>query len=1024
MSSPGRILSPIFIILWLGTWAQHKIPVYAKRCPVKTINYEEGLMDNSITAVITDAEGFTWVSTSTGIQRYNGYTLQPITPVVTGDTIRIDYPVFFLKEKDNTLLIGYREGILGFSTKTNSFTRVLSRTAPGGGHPLSPPGSARSHSLMPLSQTAEGIWCFDEESGIVLYRRDGDSINRSPSIVDTTNLNLIRTEEYLITRKLVACNENYIFMRLSLNKILQIDMRTHQEKQLDYPDSLITGLECNDDKLFVSTSAGVFVRAISTGLITKRFLIKWISNDPNVTRSSVELSSDGRLLVSEEGRLFEFDTAGNCHKEIISLNRDPLLKTGYIQIIYEDPFRRIWLLTNGDIKRIEDVETPFSYLTYPNEQSHFIRSLYYDDGDKTLLAAAFLGPIELYDSAGNPMWPAALTDKRATNPIAIDKVSDHRYLIITVGNGWFLLNSSTRRLQPLSPGHDAEIRNNSYFNNLQRIDDSTLMFSTRSNVFSCRIRKGNTVVQSALLSDSAVQGLTLTCFLRSKDKTLWAATQSGAILRLDPAGNLHRIAIPENYIRAIAEDGMHHIWIGSESGIFVYDGSGRLIRHLSRQAGLLNDIIYALLPADNTRNNFFASTSFGLSSISATGAIMNYPRELGLQENEFNTLSCARSADGRLFFGGINGITAFYPSELTIPRDSAKITVVRFAVNDSAYNSFGSSWEKDTIRLPYDQEHLQFDVAATGLLNPNEYLYRYRLQGFDRSWQTTTQPTGIRYILQPGTYWLDINCSPVLFSTRSTQKRIMIIISPPWWKTWWFILGCIVIAVLIIFGISYFILHQRYVWKLRQLAVDQQLVRERERISRELHDNIGTQLSYISNSIDWLVEAPYAFDKEEEKNRLAAVNDTARNLVIDLRETIWAMKKEFILLDEFADKLKLYLQSQTSLQPRMETVITEDIRKKYTFSPTEALNIFRICQEAIANSVRHSGADQICLSIQSGYDKDFSFTIEDNGQGFIRQQRYDGHYGLENMTHRAAESGATLSVETGPGRGTRVTVSK
>ncbi len=135
MSSPGRILSPIFIILWLGTWAQHKIPVYAKRCPVKTINYEEGLMDNSITAVITDAEGFTWVSTSTGIQRYNGYTLQPITPVVTGDTIRIDYPVFFLKEKDNTLLIGYREGILGFSHKNESpspgsFSRTCSVAGP------------------------------------------------------------------------------------------------------------------------------------------------------------------------------------------------------------------------------------------------------------------------------------------------------------------------------------------------------------------------------------------------------------------------------------------------------------------------------------------------------------------------------------------------------------------------------------------------------------------------------------------------------------------------------------------------------------------------------------------------------------------------------------------------------------------------------------------------------------------------------------------------------------------------------
>jgi signal transduction histidine kinase len=1015
MPGPARILSPVFIVLWLGAWAQQKLPLYTKRCPVRTIAYEQGLTDNSVTGVITDEGGFTWVSTAGGIQRYNGYVLQPVTPVVAGDTLRINYPVFFLKATDNALLIGYREGVLRFATETNSFTKVIGRTTAD---------TAHLHSLMPLKETAEGLWCFDETKGVVVYRSRGAFQGATPSVVDATILNLIRTEDYFITRKLVACNRKYIFIRQSPNKIMEIDTDTHLSKQLEYSDSLITGLECNDDKLFVSSSKSVTVRNIGTGLITRRFPIKWISDDPNVTRSSLGLSSDGHLLVSEEGRLFEFDTSGVCHKEIVSLNRDPLLNTGYIQIVYEDPFRRIWLLTNSDIKRIENAETPFSYLIYPNGQSHFIRSLYYDNTDKTLLAGVFLGPIELYDSSGRPLWQMPLTDKQCTSPVAIERIRDRRYLVITAGNGWFLLNSATRQLQPVDPGHSIEIRNNSYWNNLQRIDDSTLLFSTRSNVFSCRARMDNIRVLSGLLPDSVVNGYTLSCFLRSSDGSLWAATQSRMVLRLDRTGIVHRITIPENYIRTIAEDGMGRIWIGSESGIFIYDGTGRLLRHLSRQSGLLNDIIYALLPADSSRNSFFASTKFGLSFISAEGAIKNYPRELGLQENEFNTLSCARSADGRLFFGGINGITAFLPSELSVPGDSSKITVMRFAVNDSTYNSFGGSWTSDTIRLPYDHEHLQFDLGATGLLNPNEYLYRYRLQGFDRSWQTTTQPTGIRYILQPGTYWLDITCSPVLYSTRSLERRIMIVISPPWWQTWWFMLASVALAVFLIFGISFIILRQRYLWKLRKLAIDQQLVRERERISRELHDNIGTQLSYISNSIDWLLETPDAFNKEEEKGRLAAVNDTARSLVVDLRETIWAMKKEFILLDEFADKLKLYLQSQTSIQPQMETVVTEDIQKKYTFSPTEALNIFRICQEAIANSVRHSQAEKIYLTILSGKGKEFSFTIEDDGKGFVRQQEYNGHYGLENMTHRASESGATLIIDTGPGKGTRITVCK
>jgi signal transduction histidine kinase/ligand-binding sensor domain-containing protein len=1015
MSKPARILTPILLILWLSGRAQYKAPVTEKRCPIKTINYEQGLTDNLISGVITDAEGFTWVSTSGGIHRYNGYILQPVMPVVGRDTIPIDYPVFFIAGKGNAFLIGYKKGILQYSTETNSFTRILERTAPDGG---------QLHSLMPLKVTAEGIWCFDETKGIVLYAHDGAVLSRVPSVINATIANLIRTDEYSLTRKLVACNANYIFMRAGPHKILQIDTRTHESTRFTYPDSLITGLDCNDGKLFVSTSDGVTVRAIRSGLITHRFPFRWISEDSNVTRSSIQLSSDGHLLVSAEARLFEFDTGGNCRKEIIALNRDPLLKTGYIQIVYEDPFRRIWLLTNGDIKRIENAETPFSYLMYPNENGHFIRCLYYDNEDKTLLAGAFPGPVELYDSSGKRLWPAPVSDRRCNSPINIEKVWDQHYLIITFNDGWFLLNSGTRRIRPLQLQGFPEVRNNWYFNSLQRIDDSTLLFSTKSNVFSCRVRRDDIRFLSGLLPDTVAKGYTLTTFLLTKDSTLFVATQSGLILRLDRTGVLHRISFPDNYVRAIVEDGAHRIWVGSESGLYIYDAAGRLIRRFTRKSGLLSDVIYALQPADSSRSSFFASTNFGLSFISAAGAVNNYPRELGLQDNEFNTQSSARSADGRLFFGGINGITAFYPAELSVPRDSATIFIVRFAVNDSTCNAFGGSWKADTIRLRYDQDHVQFDLAATGLLNPNEYLYKYRLEGIDRSWQNTTQPTGIRYILQPGSYWLDITCSPVLYSTRSLHKRILIVISPPWWRTWWFMTSAIVMAVLIIFGITWTINRQRYRLKMRRLKIDRQLVDQRERISRELHDNIGTQLSYISNSIDWILETPGSLGREEEKVRLTVVNETARNLVVDLRETIWAMKKEFIMLDEFADKLKGYLQAQAVLQPNLETEITEDIGKRYQFSPNEALNIFRICQEAVANAVRHAQAGKIWMNIHSGAGKEFSFIIEDNGKGFIRQDHYHGHYGLENMAQRASEAGVTLTIESQPGKGTRVSVFK
>jgi signal transduction histidine kinase len=176
--------------------------------------------------------------------------------------------------------------------------------------------------------------------------------------------------------------------------------------------------------------------------------------------------------------------------------------------------------------------------------------------------------------------------------------------------------------------------------------------------------------------------------------------------------------------------------------------------------------------------------------------------------------------------------------------------------------------------------------------------------------------------------------------------------------------------------------------------------------------------------VDWLIEPPLSLTKEEEKKRLSVVNDTAKNLVADLRETIWAMKKEFIQLDELADKLKSFLQSQCLLRPQMEMQVNEKIENNILLSPTEALNIFRVCQEAIVNSVKHADAQKTSLNITSSANSHFEFIIEDNGNGFNNNAQFDDHYGLENMKHRAVEIGAKLIIHSEIGKGTKVSLIK
>ncbi|MGH2564823.1 MAG: hypothetical protein ACRDE5_09930, partial [Ginsengibacter sp.] len=371
--------------------AKQKPGIPYKRCPVNTINYEQGLMSNSIKSIITDRQGFTWISASTGLQRYNGYSLQAITPMANGDTIKIDYPVYFAEGKKGTILIGCKMGILEYDAAGNFFKKIVSLA-----------GNASSNdALMPIEETDEGIWCFSENNDIIIYNRNGKLLRRF-TLTETANVtNLIRTEGYDITRKLVAFNSTFIFIRISPNKILQINTQTHQLRNLEYPGSPIIGLECNNDKIFIATFDGLSSANSSDGKILKKFLYKQITDDL-INRSSLELSGDGKLLlVSVEKRLFEFDTSCTLKKEIISLNRAPLMKTGYIQLVYEDRLKRIWLLTDQDIRRIQNAETPFADFIYADQGENFIRCIYYDKEKNWVLAGSFSGAIQLFDSSGN-----------------------------------------------------------------------------------------------------------------------------------------------------------------------------------------------------------------------------------------------------------------------------------------------------------------------------------------------------------------------------------------------------------------------------------------------------------------------------------------------------------------------------------------------------------------------------------------------------------------------------------------------
>ncbi len=978
-----------------------------KKVPVNTINYEQGLLNNETAAIITDTLGFTWASTSTGLQRYNGYTLESIDPVIGRDTIRIRSRVYFCRLKSGNLWISCKKGILEYNPFTNVFKNIIPVDCP----------IDDVFGILPLSETKDGIWCLKEGAGMIIYSKNGQLKKKIPSL-DTKILDGIIRSDYLTNASVIADNQDHIFFRLTANRIAIYDTYNYHFEEFEQPGEPIISVGCNAKFFYTSTPSTLSKFLVSDKTLIKKYALSNLT-DQQVRACPIYGIGNNRLLVGLNNKIIELDADLGHPKLLTTFNEQPII-TGTVEHIYRDAYDRIWLLTNDDIKRIQDNEIPFSYLKYPVPWSNFVRSLYFDEQTGQLLAGCINGGLQVYDKASNPLWHNLLNTEDVKDVLAIDKLSPNTYLIITWVRGWYLLNLQQKKLSAFNFQANEKFKNllysTTFSNNIQRIDDSTILVTAVSNVYRCVFKENVLKSVKPLLPFFRTIDDRICNSYYASDGALWAGQYKGKLYRMSKSGVVEIITLPEKFsIRSFAEDGEHHIWVGTVNGLYVYSLHGKLLKSFYKESGLLNDCIYSLLAIPG-KSSVIAGSNMGLSVISLNGNIKNYTKELGLQDNEFNTDAAVRTASGKYYFGGISGITAFSLPALDQSQSKPQLNMTKLVVNDSSYNSSGI-YKGDTIRLKYNQNHLQFDFAAMGLLNADKYFYKYRLIGFENHWQSTHQPTDIGYILQPGTYTLEVACSNEL-SGADVKKNILIIIDPPWWLTWWFLIVVCLCSIGVIILLVTLYNKRQYQKTLQELLLKQGLQTQRERISRDLHDNLGVQANAIFYGTE-LLKHKNGYEQKLVDN----LHDTAGDMLTVLRETLWAMKITEVEAADLWLRVLNFVRKIGSYHPGIKINIHGTPPGNLTINATLALNIILILQEGINNAIRHADASEISLNGFST-DKFWKIEIIDNGKGFdpFAVSKKTENYGLENMAERANESNIAFEINSIPCLGTKISL--
>jgi signal transduction histidine kinase/ligand-binding sensor domain-containing protein len=491
--------------------------------------------------------------------------------------------------------------------------------------------------------------------------------------------------------------------------------------------------------------------------------------------------------------------------------------------------------------------------------------------------------------------------------------------------------------------------------------------------------------------------------LADADGTIWAGTFRGGLLRY-AGGKFTRITtaqgLRDNVICQLLDDGLGNLWMGSQQGVF------RVPK--SELHGL----------AAGTQRTV-ACTAYGrydgLPSVECSGS--------------YQPAAC-RTRTGRLLFATVKGVVTVNPAA-EAPRRLPPPVVVETVAVDGQKQPLAdtpSSWHPDitraVLKIHPGARQIEFRFAGVSLVSPDRVRFRHRLIGWDPDWVEAGPQRLARYSsLQPGDYTFEVSACNSDGIWTVPPASISVALLPYFYQTWWFISSAAV-AVSLSIAVTLRRWHGRRMrQQLERLERQRALERDRTRIAKDIHDDLGAGLTHIA----LLSEMARPAAAPEVQSQLVQITEVARELTTNMDEIVWAVNPENDTLDGLATYISKFahdyltaagIRCRLDLPAQVPVInLTAELRHSLFLAVKEALN--NVVQHAHATEVR------VCLELLA---RSFKLVIEDNGRGLgrgnateaVRRGRVSTGHGLLNLQKRLEAAGGQCSLESKPGRGTRV----
>ncbi|MGE5458728.1 MAG: triple tyrosine motif-containing protein, partial [Methanococcaceae archaeon] len=525
------------------------------------------------------------------------------------------------------------------------------------------------------------------------------------------------------------------------------------------------------------------------------------------------------------------------------------------------------------------------------------------------------------------------------------------------------------------------------------------------------------------ISDDKINALLL-----DKSSILWIGTANGGLncldlqtgkfkcFKNDPAS---QTSLSSNNVIAIHQDKFHEeiLWIGTDLGFNKFDKTNGTCTHYTEEDGLSNNSINGLL-TDN-HGNLWVNTNNGITKYNpVTGKFTIYSVKEGLQGNEFNGKASYKDNNGYLYFGGMNGFSVFHPDSIRENFFKPPVVVTSFKILNKEARLSGQVSELNEINLTYKDYVISFEFAGLSFIRPEKNQYAYKLEGFDKNWifSDAARRFATYTNLEPGEYTLRIKSSNNEGVWNEPGKNIKIIVAPPYWRTWWFKLLVLICFVAAVSFAVWYTQTRKLRKKIEKLQQRHAIEKERARISRNMHDELGGSLTKIH-----LLSRIITDEKLYTKEKAEKIYRFSNEVIQKLDEIVWTVNAKNDNLKNLVAYICEYMEeffNDTGINSRYD--LPQDI-PAFRLSSEQRYNIFLAIKEGLNNIVKYSEATLIAFRLKVEKES-FIIEIEDNGKGFDLEQISACGNGLKNMQERISKIGENIEIISREGLGTTIKI--